>query len=88
VLVYAPALAAAVDAQQELPAGGAWEVEIRAATVEAVERIRGIGRGGGAGAAAAALTSVELDWRLWNAGEALQREGKLRPHHRTRSTFY
>jgi hypothetical protein len=88
VLVYAPALAAAVDAQQELPAGGAFEVEIRAATVEAVERIRGIGRGGGAGAAAAALTSVELDWRLWNAGEALQREGKLRPHHRTRSTFY
>ena len=80
VLTYAPALAAAVDAQQELPAGGAWEVEIRAATVEAVERIRAAG--------STALTSVELDWRLWNAGEELQKAGKLRPHHRTRSTFY
>jgi hypothetical protein len=34
------------------------------------------------------LSSVQLDWVLWNAGERLQQQGKLSPHHRTRSTFY
>ena len=40
VLHYAPALAAAVDSCRQLAAGGQEEVEIRAATVEAVEQLK------------------------------------------------
>ena len=40
MLQYAPALAAAVDSCRQLAAGGQEEVEIRAATVEAVERLK------------------------------------------------
>jgi hypothetical protein len=92
VLRYAPALARAVDARQELGAGGRQEVEVRAATIVAVERLRGAlqrrlaveeGRGG---AAAAALSSVKLDWWLWEQGE---RDRQLhRPHHRTLTAYY
>ncbi|GBF97280.1 hypothetical protein Rsub_09971 [Raphidocelis subcapitata] len=40
VIKYAPALAAKVEASEQLPAGGEEECEIRAATVTAVERLR------------------------------------------------
>ncbi len=40
VMVYAPGLAAQVDAYQEIAAGSAPEIEIRAATIWAVELIR------------------------------------------------
>lgn len=82
VLVYAPALAAAVDARQEVASGSAEEVEIRAATVQAVEGLRealaAAGRPG--------VKSVVLDWLLWQEGERLK--DSLPPHHRTRTVFY
>ena len=40
VLHYAPTLAAAVDSCRQLAAGGQEEIEIRAATVEAVEQLK------------------------------------------------
>lgn len=40
MLRYAPDLAAAVDGRRQLAAGGQAEVEIRAATVAAVEQVR------------------------------------------------
>ena len=58
-------------------------MEIRAATVVAVEAIKGacdlMGRG---------ITSVEVDWYLWERGEGLELKGEMRPHHRTRTIFY
>lgn len=82
VLVYAPALAAAVDARVEIPYGAEEEVEIRAATVQAVEMLRealeGMGRPG--------VMSVVLDWLLWQEGE--RAKDALPPHHRTRTVFY
>ena len=145
VLVYAPALAARVAAKEELPAGGPDEVEIRAATVVAVEALRAQlealrGEGGGdasaamegvvesddmegvvkaAGAAPVVVTpvaasgsddmegvvgttqhavaattggaprplnSVEVDWYLWQFGEAVK--DTIAPHHRTLTVFY
>jgi hypothetical protein len=82
VLVYAPALAAAVDAREEVAYGSEEEVEIRAATVQAVERLR---------EALAALgwpgvKSVVLDWLLWQEGE--QQKDVVAPHHRTYTVFY
>jgi hypothetical protein len=65
-----------------IAAGSSFEVQIRAATVVAVERLRellalefGI-----------KLSSVELDWVLWERGESSL--GTLAPHHRTLTMFY
>jgi len=80
VIRYSPALARRVDGWEELRAGEASEVEIRAATVVAVERLvvalRERGR---------RLLAVELDWILWALSQGLY---PVRPHHRTRSVFY
>eukprot|EP00727_Mastigamoeba_balamuthi_P012089 m51a1_g7502 hypothetical protein (369) ;mRNA; f:276477-278627 len=77
-LVYSPDLDARVRARQELCAGSEEEVEIRAATVQAVEALRAMLGGG--------LTAVEVDWLLWQTGEASL--AALPPHHRTRTIFY
>ncbi len=70
VLRYAPALAEAVDSRRELTAGSQEEVEIRAATVEAVERLRRAMQARMAAEEGQAelgkrLNSVLLDWALW-----------------------
>ncbi|KAG5181375.1 hypothetical protein JKP88DRAFT_269044 [Tribonema minus] len=80
-LVYAPALRQRIESLQELPAGGEEEVEIRAATVQAVERVAEAMK-----ALGAPLLSVELDWLLWHRGEASK--DTIAPHHRTLSIFY
>lgn len=111
VMVYSDALAAAVDKLEPVAVGSEEEIEIRAATVVAVDMLRDLlrgsataavgpdaGSGAGAGVAAAAVGSVsglavagnpfsvELDWVLWQAGEAQRKE--LLPHHRTLTCFY
>lgn len=89
VLAYAPALAAAVDARAPLAAGSGEEVEIRAATVVAVDALLAELRARGA----SALTAAELDWRLWQLGEARATTGDCAlardsPHHRVDTIFY
>lgn len=80
-LRLSPELAARIDARDELPAGGAEEVEIRAATVAAVEAVRdalaALGR---------PMTAVELDWRLWHRAESIR--DRLPAHHRVRTVAY
>jgi hypothetical protein len=81
ILVYAPALAAQVEARQPLEAGSETEVEIRAATIWAVELL--------ARAFAAAgrrATAVEIDELLWGLGQ--RADPRDRPYHRTRTIFY
>ena len=64
----------------ELEPGEPEEVEIRAATVVAVEELRDrLGAGG------RNLKSVEVDWMLWDYAQGLF---PVRPHHRTRTVFY
>jgi hypothetical protein len=108
VMVYAPSLDAAILAREVLTAGGEVESEIRAATVEAVERLRRElgslmeaapaaeveGAGGSdalspppSPAARRLLTSVEVDWYLWQEGEA-RKDVDLHPHHRVNTIFY
>ena len=69
------------------------EVEIRACTVQAVERMKAaltarLARepelAGAAGAAG--LTSVAIDWFLWSEGEAMRDDSP--PHHRTLTVYY
>jgi hypothetical protein len=79
-LEYSDHLARRVDDWVELEPGSPEEVEIRAATVVAVEELRerlaATGRN---------LTAVELDWILWDFSQGLF---PVRPHHRTRTVFY
>ena len=81
VLVYRPELAAKVDAKQLIPQGSPEEVEIRAHTIIAVERLchelEKIGKH---------IRPFELDWILWNMGQKDQYRKK--PYHRTVTIFY
>jgi len=75
-LVYASALAESVDNCREIKAGSRDEIEIRAATVQAVERMRRrlVGH-----------TAAEIDNALWLLS---QQVADLKPHHRTRTINY
>ena len=79
-LEYSEHLAGKVDDWVELEAGEPEEVEIRAATVVAVEELRDRLEGAGR-----KLLAVEVDWLLWDYSQGLF---PVRPHHRTRTVFY
>ncbi len=81
VLVYDRELAAALDSQSEIPAGSEQEIEIRGMTIFAVEQLRAALHPLGI-----ILSSVELDWLLWNIGEA--RQYTIAPHHNTLTIYY
>ncbi len=81
VLRYADTLAEMVDQQAEIPAGRDEEIEIRAATIVAVERLRECLHARGVN-----LNSVQIDWALWDAAQATPPDGK--PYHRTRTIYY
>jgi hypothetical protein len=81
ILQYAPSLARKVDAQVELRAGSAEEIEIRAATLWSVEFLRDA-----LAARGRKLWSIQADWILWDASQA--REKDMRPYHRVRTIYY
>jgi hypothetical protein len=81
ILRYASSLAHKVDAQIELAAGNTTEIEIRAATLWAVEFLRdGLARRG------RKLWSLQVDWILWEASQARLKE--MKPYHRVRTIYY
>lgn len=81
VLQYAPALAEAIDQQHLLGAGSAAEVEIRAATIWAVELLSRALRARGL-----AHTASAIDYRIWE--ESQRPLPNERPYHRTRTIYY
>lgn len=81
ILKYAPTLARKVDTQIELTADSPDEIEIRAATLWAVEFLReALARRG------RKLWSVQVDWILWDASQG-KFEG-MKPYHHTRTIYY
>ena len=72
-----------VDSKEEIASGSEEEIEIRAATVQAVALMQQCDE-----CVSAHLMPVELDWMLWSHGEKMNSEGTLKPHHRTRTIFY
>ena len=84
VLEYSQALKKRIMDKEELPQGGEEEVEIRAATVHAVEELKRVLRD----AHSMNIMSIKIDWYLWEEGERQDRAGTLPPHHRTLTTFY
>jgi hypothetical protein len=82
-LQYSESLSQKIDEKIEIPSGSEEEIEIRAATIVCVEKMRNI---------VAAKTkkglphAVHLDWWLWEYGEEMITEH--RPHHRTKTIYY
>jgi hypothetical protein len=81
VLRYSPSLSEKVDRYQLIPAGSPEELEIRANTIWAVERIRGeLFRQG------IQRTAVEIDRTLWHLGQ--ENRFREKPYHRTMTIYY
>jgi hypothetical protein len=81
VLEYDPELLQRIERGELIPAGSAEEVEMRAVTIHAVERLVAELQASGIPASARLL-----DYALWNrgAGEVY----KALPRHRTRTVYY
>uniref|UniRef100_A0A7S2UWC3 Queuosine 5'-phosphate N-glycosylase/hydrolase n=1 Tax=Fibrocapsa japonica TaxID=94617 RepID=A0A7S2UWC3_9STRA len=81
VLKYSQRLCQMIVSEEEIPAGSDMEIEIRAATIQAVEMLQHILEKNDV-----KLTSVEIDWLLWQEGEKLKEN--IQKHHKTRTMFY
>lgn len=81
VFSYSPELERKILAQEILPENSEEEVEIRAGTIVAVERLKEALASAGRG-----ISVREIDWLLWNESIV---PGRLDvPHHRTITTSY
>ena len=81
ILQYEEALASRIDAGELIPSGSKEEIEIRACAVHAVELMGKEARNLGH-----KVSSLKLDYFLWNRGQ--KPEYKALPRHRTRTVFY
>lgn len=81
LLVYSSDLKRKIDAGILLASGCEEEIEIRACSIHAVELIRQAFAASGI-----AVTSQQLDYLLWNRGQA--EKYAVRPTHQTRCVFY
>jgi hypothetical protein len=81
LLTYDTELLTRIERGELIPAGSPEEIEIRAVAVHAVERIAAELRASGV-----PVTARELDYLLWNRGQAASY--KALPRHRTRTVFY
>jgi hypothetical protein len=81
VLVYEPELAEMIETYTLIPAGADAEVEIRAATVWAVELLRqALAKMG------IQQTASAIDYRIWLESQSAPADGV--PYHRTRTIYY
>ena len=78
VIHYDDTLSSKISQLQPLLPGSPEEIEIRAATVQAVERMAEI----------AHMVPIQLDWYLWRRGEELAKTSQCQPHHRCRTVYY
>ena len=81
VVDYEPGLLERINREELIPSGSIEEGEIRACALHAVELIGQALRETGE-----PVTSMQLDYVLWNRGQ--ETAYKARPRHRTRTVFY
>ena len=80
-LRYHPSLAETIQRYELIPPGDEREIEIRAATVWAVELLRiSLAQRG------KRLNAFEIDWLLWNASQSMPTDAE--PYHRTLTVYY
>lgn len=81
ILEYTPELATKIDSCEEIEAGSREEIEIRAATIWAIEQMKEV-----LAPRFPQITARQVDDHLWSLGQAKSPEDK--PYHRTRTIFY
>ena len=81
IIKYDKHLSDLVDNKKELPHGSKEEIEIRAATIQSIEKIKNALKEKGID-----VLSIECDVYLWEEGEKIK--DQIEPHHRTISIFY
>ena len=81
ILTYVPDLSARIAAHQLIPPDSDEELEIRAATIWAVELLRQSLAHHGHD-----MPAYAIDWSLWQSGQTLSTESE--PYHRTLTVFY
>lgn len=81
IMKYSASLAERIDSYTEIPFGSEEEIEIRAQTIIAVDKLHAA-----LTALGVSLLVIELDWLLWQKGEALK--DSIKPHHRTKTIYY
>ena len=81
ILGYEPGLLERINREELIPSGSIEELEIRACALHAVELIGQALRQTGE-----PVTSMHLDYVLWNRGQ--EPAYKARPRHRTRTVYY
>lgn len=88
ILEYSPELSDAVDNRVELTREE--EIYVRAATVVAVDRLVQAfnDKANTNDHDHEDMTAVKMDWHLWQVGERLNQDGKMKPHHRVKTIFY
>ncbi len=85
IFEYSSELSKVIDeAQAELPYSSPFEVEIRACTVVAVEKIMDAIKRSGLNCKIE--YAFQVDWLLWQMGE--KNLESLKPHHKVHSIFY
>ena len=89
ILSINPDLAEKIDTDQEIPSQGDAEIELRAATIQAVDRmsraVRPATGSAGFSPARKNMPAWQIDWYLW----ALSHRPEVRAkHHRTRTVYY
>ena len=75
-----------MDEKELLAAGSEEEVQLRGCTIEAVEMVKQRMEEVHGGSGQQLPHTIQLDWWLWELGEAMQQQH--RPHHRTLTHFY
>lgn len=78
IMIYSEDLQRKIDNMEVIERDSEYEIEIRAATVIACDKI----------ALKLNQPSVFIDWQLWQTGEREKRQGLLKNHHRTLTNFY
>lgn len=81
ILRYHPDLTSAVRRYDLIPPGDEREIEIRAATIWAVELLRRA-----LAERSRSLRAFEIDWLLWHASQSLPDDAE--PYHRTLTVYY
>lgn len=81
ILIYTDALTSRIETGKRIAAGSAEEIEIRACALHAVELLKDA-----LNASGHQITSMGLDFLLWNRGQ--QPAYKSIPRHRCRTVFY
>lgn len=81
ILTYVDELSKRIDSYEEIPSGCEEEIEIRATTVVAVEKLKKYLDNRGV-----KIMTIEVDWLLWQQGETVK--DSIKPHHRTKTVFY